>query len=181
MFNWSRLIFIQYFCGAAQHSRRTTGIDDNFSFCNKTWKKRDRYFRFQYSTMAFYFSCTRDYTLLVLKMKPWRYVRCVLYWYILEKCYGAMPFSLIEVHVHPMKLANTQLILGRITLKETIKSACLVEKSVVKFFKFLSLKVLKGVEFPIQMVNFLAFSKRLEFSPSGRIFGTCRQEIQGKS
>ncbi len=66
--------------------------------------------------------------------------------------------------------------------KGATKQFLLPEKSIVKFFQiFQKKKSSKGPNFLYRWSTFWPFLKGAECWPSGRIFGTCRQEIQGKS
>jgi hypothetical protein len=70
----------------------------------------------------------------------------------------------------PIKLVNIWLIFGQVTQKEPINSFCFLKNLESKFSTFFSKKVLKGAEFPIQMANFLAFSKRGRMMAQGPNF-----------
>ncbi len=80
-----------------------------------------------------------------------------------------------------IKLVNTRLIFSQVTQKGPIN--CFFSWKICSqiFPNFLAKKSSKGPNFLYRWLTFLPFLKGAECWPNGRIFGTCRQEIQGKS
>ncbi len=89
--------------------------------------------------------------------------------------------ALLPPKLFHIKLVNTRLIFSQVTQEGPLNSFVSWKIYSQIFPNFLEKKSSKGTKFLYRWSTFWPFLKGAECWPSGQIFGTCRQEIQGKS